>query len=93
MSAKSPRWIFFRAYLLVALLVLATGLVLENLLEQDAEGVNLQREISMVQGSFLYAESLSLAVDPSTLSAANEPAVRIPRNSLAKTAFRWSRAK
>lgn len=51
-------WIFLRAYLLVALLVVVTGLGLEALLEQrDAQGLE-QREVNLLQGGFLHAERL-----------------------------------
>ena len=59
----SARWVFLRAYLLVASLVFVVGLGLELLLEsRHTEAIEL-RESTLLQGGFLYAQSIRI---PST---------------------------
>ncbi len=66
MRLKEPRWIFLRAYMLVALLVLATGLVLESLLEHHNDDVIRQWQTTAILGSFLYAEKLTADIAESS---------------------------
>ncbi len=50
------RWVFLRAYLLVAALVLVTGLGLEALLAERDQQALAQREAALLEGAFRYAE-------------------------------------
>ena len=52
------RWIFLRAYLLVALLVVVTGLGLEALLVERDHQALVQREAALIEGAFRYSETL-----------------------------------
>lgn len=72
MRPKEPRWVFLRAYLLVALLVLATGLALEKLLERYNDDVTQQWQTTAILGSFLYAETLTPSIAPSSKAVAEK---------------------
>lgn len=52
-----PRWIFLRAYFIVAILVLVTGLGLEKLLQSNQQDQREAIESALLTGSFLLAES------------------------------------
>lgn len=52
------RWIFLRAYLLVALLVVITGLGLEALLVERDHQALVRREAALIEGTFRYSETL-----------------------------------
>jgi len=52
------RWVFLRAYLLVAALVVVTGLGLEALLVDRDQDALESREAALVEGTFRYAEEL-----------------------------------
>ncbi len=79
MKPAGPRWLFFRAYLLVALLVLTTGLALEKLLEPQYDEPSQQLERSMMLGSFLYAEQL---LETANFSSTNTAEQRISKHLL-----------
>lgn len=63
---SGARWIFLRAYLLVALLVVVTGLGLEQLLENRDVQALAERESALLRGGFVYAATLPV---PSTEQA------------------------
>jgi signal transduction histidine kinase len=52
-----PRWMFFRAYFIIAILVLVTGLGLEMLLQSNQQDQRDATESRLLIGSFLLAES------------------------------------
>ncbi len=63
LKVSRVRWNFLRAYLLVALLVVVTGLSLEAILERQNEEHLALREGTLVGGGFLYAQSRFPEID------------------------------
>ncbi|CAA0081470.1 Sensor protein RstB [Halioglobus japonicus] len=75
------RWIFLRAYLLVASLVVVTGLGLEALLVERDHQALIQREAALIEGAFLYSETLldsTAAVDTVDLGQRLEQELALP---------------
>lgn len=66
---SQARWIFLRAYLFVALLVIVVGMGLEVLLEQRHVQTQEKRESTLLLGSFLYADQLSIPTESSARAA------------------------
>lgn len=56
---RSARWAFIRAYLIIAVLVLFTGLLLERLLNHFQTDAELEQRSNQLEGGFLYAQTLS----------------------------------
>ena len=79
MSVGRAGWLFLRAYLLVALLVVVTGLGLEALLLQRAQQALQRREAALAQGGFAYAETLLQdGADRASLQAGVEASLALP---------------
>ena len=65
---RRATWIFFRAYLLIALLVVVTGISLEFLLEKRETEAVQERESSLLLGDFLLAEIILAETDGEQLA-------------------------
>lgn len=71
-------WIFMRAYLLVVALVVATGWLLEKTLEQRDIRALEQRELTLIQGHFLYLEEIARSGGALPDAAALETQLQLP---------------
>jgi signal transduction histidine kinase len=75
---RRATWVFLRAYLLIALLVIATGFLLESLLEQRELEAEQQHESELILGNFLLVEEALPALSSGDLAQFASEKLQMP---------------